>query len=190
MTWANFYLLCFIVGFLLSLIAFFTGTHLHLHAPLAHAAGGHGAGGGMSPINFGTLTAFLAWFGGAGYLLKQYYGVWSWIALGLAMVSGIAGAAIVFWFLVKVLLASEHNLDPADYEMVGVLGRVTNPIRASGTGEIVFSQGGTRRTSGARSDDGRAIQKGAEVMVTRYAKGIAYVRPWEDAEDGRSLDSN
>jgi hypothetical protein len=54
------------------------------------------------------------------------------------------------------------------------------PIREGGTGEIVFSQEGVRRVSGARSDDGRPIAKGSEVVVQRYEKGIAYVRRWED----------
>jgi len=71
-------------------------------------------------------------------------------------------------------------LDPADYRMAGVLGRITMPIRAGGTGELTYSQEGTRRATGARSEEGIAIPKGAEVMVTRYEKGLAYVRRWED----------
>jgi hypothetical protein len=39
---------------------------------------------------------------------------------------------------------------------------------------------GVRRCSGARSEDGAAIAKGAEVIVTRYEKGIAYVKRWEE----------
>lgn len=72
-------------------------------------------------------------------------------------------------------------MDAADYEMVGVLGRTSLPIRETGgTGEIIYSQAGTRRTCGARSEDGGAIEKGTEVVVTRYDKGIAYVRKWEE----------
>ena len=54
------------------------------------------------------------------------------------------------------------------------------PIREGGTGEIIYSQGGTRRTCGARAENGNAIVKGSEVVVTRYDKGIAYVRLWEE----------
>ena len=103
----------------------------------------------------------------------------------MATLSGLGAAAVVFWFLAKVLMADEAPLDPADYDMVGVLGRTTISIRAGGTGELVFTQGGTRHVAGARSEDGAAIPKGAEVMVTRYEKGIAYVRPLEDAARGR-----
>jgi hypothetical protein len=44
----------------------------------------------------------------------------------------------------------------------------------------VYSQAGTRRVCGARSEDGTAIPKGTEVVVTRYEKGIAYVRLWSE----------
>jgi hypothetical protein len=44
---------------------------------------------------------------------------------------------------------------------------------------------GTRRVCGARSDDGAAVAKGAEVVVTRYEKGIAYVRLWSEMSEER-----
>jgi membrane protein implicated in regulation of membrane protease activity len=187
MTWADFYLICFLLGLALSLLSAFTGSaHLHLHLPHVHVQHVHGphmhAGGGAEGVpwlNFGTMTAFLAWFGGTGYLLERFYAVWFLVALAIAVLSGLGGAAIVFWFLAK-LASGDESLDPADYEMVGVLGKLSIPIRQGGTGEIVFSQEGVRRVSGARSDDGTAIPKGTEVVVQRYEKGIAYVRRWED----------
>ena len=81
----------------------------------------------------------------------------------------------------SVLMADDVALDPADYDMIGVLGHTTITIRSGGTGELVFTQGGTRHVAGARSENGAAIPKGTEVIVTRYEKGIAYVRPFEDA---------
>jgi len=190
MNWSDFYLVCFLVGFGLSALALLAGSvHMHIpHLNLQHgihvpSSGGASAGprGCELPwFNFGTIAAFLAWFGGTGYLLEHYYGVWFVAALGVATLSGIGAASVVFWFLAKVLMAREAALDPADYDMVGVLGRLSIPIRAGGTGELVYSQEGTRRVSGARSEDGVPITKGAEVMVARYEKGIAYVRPWMD----------
>ena len=204
MTWADFYLICFAVGFCFSLLSFLAGGlrwHLHLphfsdvHAPTIHpvghgtvpahgqgatADGAHGHGAHVSPFNFVTLTAFLAWFGGAGYLLTRFSGVWVVTGLGLAVICGLIGGGIVFVFLSRVLISHEESMDPADYEMAGVLGRVSVPIREKGTGEIIYSQQGTRRTCGARGEDGNAIAKGAEVMVTRYEKGIAYVRLWTE----------
>ncbi len=211
MTWADFYLICFAVGFLLSAVSFIAGgLHWHLHMPhfpdfgghgdfgghvdVGHAPAGHGAGapdsatGGdhageqspVSPFNFVTLTAFLAWFGGTGFLITRFSSIWYALGLLIAMGAGLVGAAIVFLFLTRVLISHEENMDAADYEMVGVLGRISMPIRQGGTGEIIYSQAGTRRTCGARSENGSAIEKGAEIVVTRYDKGIAYVRLWEE----------
>jgi membrane protein implicated in regulation of membrane protease activity len=204
MTWADFYLTCFAVGFLLSAISFVAGGmrwHLHLphfphpgvHGSIGHAAGGHGAGpannnagaragheAAMSPFNFVTLTAFLAWFGGAGFLITRFSSLWVALGLMIALGAGLFGAAVVFLFLTRVLISREENMDAADYEMVGVLGRISMPIRENGTGEIIYSQAGTRRTCGARSENGSALEKGAEIMVSRYEKGIAYVKRWEE----------
>ena len=194
MNWSDFYLVCFIIGFGLSALAFLAGS-VHLHLPHLHlhhgihipspARGGVVRGtnirGTELPwFNFGTIAAFLAWFGGTGYLLQHYYGVWFVLTLGVATVSGIGGASVVFWFLAKVLMAREASLDPADYDMVGVLGKLAIGIRPGGTGELIYVQQGTHRVTGARSEDGQPIPRGAEVMVTRYEKGIAYVRVWED----------
>jgi hypothetical protein len=216
MTWADFYLICFAVGFCLSFFSFVFGGartgRLHLPHFHGHVGGGnvgatHGAGvsahssvapgnaaaaagaapnhahvqdAGVSPFNFVTLTAFLAWFGGTGYLLTRYSGVWVGFGLLASIASGLVGGGIVFLFLSRVLISDEENMDPADYEMVGVLGRISSPVRAGGTGEIIYTQMGTRRVCGARSDDGNAIAKGAEVVVARYEKGIAYVRLWSE----------
>jgi hypothetical protein len=198
MTWADFYLVCFLLGFGLSVVALLAGSvdlhlpHLHVHGGfhVPHGdlsmgdvgdGGGHGPKVGLPWFNIGTIAAFLAWFGGTGYLLQRFSGIWFGLALAVATFSGIGGGAIVFLFLAKVLMSREAHLDPADYEMTGVLGKLSLPIRSGGTGELVYSQEGTRRVTAARSEDGRAIPKGAEVMVTRYERGIAYVRPWADA---------
>ena len=201
MTWAAFYLGCFVVGFALTLISFLAGSvHLHiptkLHlpglsqghvvhsGPAAHSSGAHGMHGEVPIINFATVVAFLAWFGGTGYLLTHFYPVQIAVGFGVALLGGLAGASIVFWFLAK-LLAHDHSMEAADYDMIGVLGRVNVPIREGGTGEIIFSLAGTRRCAGARSEDGSVIPKSTEVVVTRYERGIAYVKKWEElAGDG------
>ena len=205
MTWADFYLICFAVGFLFSFVSFLLGgihwhlpfdvhlgnggPHVHVGAHVAH--GGHG--GDVSPFNPATLAAFLAWFGGTGYLLERFSTLTFVLGLTLAMIAGLVGAAIIFVFITKVLMSKDEELDPADFEMVGVLGRISSGIRAGGTGELTYSQAGTRRSCGARSEDGTAMGQGEEVVVTRYEKGIAYVRRWEELtrdedSDGSVLD--
>jgi membrane protein implicated in regulation of membrane protease activity len=203
MTWSTFYLICFVVGLAFSFFSLLSGIgklHLHFHGHFHGPHVGHGVGhaGGASHaatavprgsggvlghlgfFNFFSLMAFMAWFGGTGYLLDRYASLWFLLVLALATASGFAGAAVVFWFLAKVLLAHQTILDPVDFEMVGTLGRVGSPIRKGRTGEVIFPQAGTRKGSGARSEDGTAIERGAEVVITRFEGGIAYVRRWED----------
>jgi hypothetical protein len=162
MTWSDFYLLCFLVGFSLSVLSFLAGAvHIHLpvkmHFPFhgghfgGHAGGGHigghavghagGAGhapshgsgatgkgaqdgsGHLSWFNATTIMAFLAWFGGVGYILST---------------------------------------------------------RSNGIGEVIFEQNGSRRSVSARCDGGKAVALGAEVVIERYENGIAYVQLWEE----------
>jgi membrane protein implicated in regulation of membrane protease activity len=208
MIWTEIYFIIFLIGFALSFLSFLLGS-FDFHFPSLHMDGGghfhldglhpgdaghagHSSGDGhgqqLSLFNFGTISAFLAWFGGTGYLLTKYSSLWVGFVMLISSLIGLIGAAVIFLFVAKVLMRSETPLNPADYQMVGVLGAVIVPIReGGGTGEIVFSQAGARRCAGARSEDAAAIPKGAEVIVTRYEKGIAYVKRWEDlAGDARA----
>jgi membrane protein implicated in regulation of membrane protease activity len=187
MNWEAFYLSCFLVGLAFSVLSIFTGrihvrlphVHVHFGGSQVHVPHGGSPARGFGLINFGTIAAFLAWFGGTGYLLA-HYSVWFLIVLGIAIASGCGGAAIVFLFLARVLIRKDEVLDPADYDMVGVLGTVSSSIRPSGTGEMIFLQKGIRRAAPARGEDGAIIPSGTEVVVTRYEHGIAYVRPWDE----------
>lgn len=195
MNWEGFYLVAFLVGFLLSLISFLAGA---VHMP--HIGHGHhslpgvrqgmrikGGRAGLSPFNFGTLSAFLAWFGGTGYLLQRFSNIWAYLGLFIAGMSGLGGAAIIFFLLAK-LMAQEAPLDPEDYDMIGVLGKIGIPIRKGGTGELLYSRAGTRRCSPVRSEDGVEIPRNSEVIVTRFEKGIAYVRLWSEMSGEQALD--
>jgi hypothetical protein len=199
----SWYLVCFGVGLVLSVLACVGGFghlqlgHLHLghfhggHFHLGHAHAGHlhghapqasGHDTSLSPLNGFTLLAFLCWFGGAGYLLRRFSPLWGAGVFALALVSGLVGAGIIFWFLARVLLPRERVLLAEDTEMTGVLARVSSPIREGGTGEIAYSQGGARRAAAARSDAGAPIERDVEVVVLRYERGVAYVRPWSELE--------
>jgi membrane protein implicated in regulation of membrane protease activity len=196
-TWAIFYLVCFLVGVTLTVLSFLGGSlrlpHVHLHVPHGgHIATPHGAGethaaagrgADMPFFNLATATAFLTWFGGSGYLLTRYSTLVVSLIMLIAVIVGLLGATIIFWFVAKLLMKHDRELDPADYERVGALGRIISSIREGGTGEIIFSQEGTRQTCGARSEAGEALARGTEVIITRYEHGIAYVRRWDEMAD-------
>jgi membrane protein implicated in regulation of membrane protease activity len=194
MTWSYFYLLCFLVGFSLSVLSFLAGAiHIHLpfkmHVPFeaAHHGGAgasHGdlkAGTHIPWFNTSSAMAFLAWFGGIGYLLTRHSQLLAVASLAIATLGGLAAGWVVFRFMVKLMNSTDSPMNSEDYRMEGSVGTVSMPIRESGgTGEIIFSLAGVRRCAGARCEDGRAIEKGAEVVIERYEKGIAYVKRWEE----------
>lgn len=198
--WEAIYLTCFGVGLVLSVLAFVSGFgHLHFgHFHFGHGHAGHGGlahksagvrgsanhAAQMSPLNGFTIVAFLCWFGGTGYLLHHGNLFSNALVLLFSAISGLAGSSLVFWFLSRVLLAHERPLEPADTEMTGVVGRLSGGIPTGGVGEILYSQNGARRAAPVRSDDGEAIERGAEVIVMRHARGTAYVRRWDEFEHG------
>ena len=205
MNWETFFLVCFVVGLGFSVLSFLGGLHrfhLHIHLPkhlhvggfghgvgaAAGAASGVGHGGHVTTssgahfpfINPTTLAAFLTWFGGTGYLLVHLRHIWIFAGLVLASIAGLVAAAIVFAFVAKFLMANDQDTDPMDYQMIGVLGRISVPVRVDGTGELIYEQLGVRKPCAARSEHGELLAKGEEVVVTRYERGVAYVRRWDE----------
>jgi len=201
MTWETFYLICFLAGLLLSAVSLFGamghfGAHfashaIHVpHAPHAahipHVAGAANAAQGPGTVpwwNSFSIMVFLCWFGAAGYLLTRHSSLVALIVLLVSALCGLAGGAIVFLFLAKVMLPHEHELSADETAVVGAFGSVTCAIRPAGTGEIMYEQLGARRSAPARSDDGSTIERDEEVFVVRYEKGIAYVRRWEEEKE-------
>jgi len=177
----TFYLICFVLGLVLSFLACFSGLgrlhfgHFHLHAGHAHAKA---SGTSLSALNGFTLSAFLCWFGGAGYLLARYSATVSILVMLAAVAAGVTGAALLYVALFKLLLPRERVLSAEDTRMEGTLARVSDEVRAlDGIGEILFSQAGSRRSAPARSADGSQIPRGTEVVVLRYERGVATIRP-------------
>ncbi len=190
------FVFCFVFGVATSLLSLVLGA-FHGGGDHGHALGGHGgdshvglgsgadahgdAGGdsdGVSPLNLQTITTFLAFFGGSGWVLYGSTGLGPALALVFATIIGVAGGGIVFLFLVKVLIASQRFMDPEASRMEGTVGNVSMAIRADGTGEIQFLRDGAHRSEGARSSTGLAIPAGTEVVIVRYERGLAYVEPW------------
>jgi len=200
MTWSDFYLLCFLVGFSLSVLSFLAGAvHLHLpfkwHLPFhgghhgghlhtgqncnapSHTSQGHSH---LSWFNASTMMAFLAWFGGIGYILATHSHLIGVVTMGIAIFSGLSAAWVVFKFMVKLMNEEGSHLKEEDYRHEGLVCTVTIPIRENGTGEVVFLQAGSRHSTGARSHDGKPLEKGAEVVIEKYENGIAYVHRWDE----------
>jgi len=195
---------CFVFGILWSLAAvllggFHFGSHagaaghgFHLHIHPVHG-GRSSAGSRCAPGTHGgwmqhflslhTLAIFLAWMGGCGYLMMRHTTFGLPLVLAVSSVVGLAGGAVLA-FTLRFLHGREFAMHPADYDMVGVLGRISSPIRQGGTGEMVFARDGGRALAYVRSESGNAIARDQEVVVTSYKSGIAYVRTWDALTNG------
>lgn len=141
-----------------------------------HSAGDHGFAG---LLNVSSVLAFLTWFGGVGYLVRNGLG-WPWfVSIAIAVTGGLLAGWVVLWFVRKVLRSPNDTLDPRDFERVGVLARVTSSIRPDGVGEIVWEQRGTRMVTSARAETADAIGRGTEVLILRVERGVAIVAPFD-----------
>jgi len=199
------FLACFVFGALFTLASFVLGfaghgaphtgsAHEGLH--IGHADAGHAAHAGTAGhaahsaahsessdhfpwFSASSLVGGLTWFGAAGYVLSRL-GVWGIPAIVLGAV--LAGA--IGWYLVArflgLLLSGEREMDPDDYRLEGTIGHITVSIPAGGTGEVVYSKAGSRRSEAARALGGAAIPRGAEVVIASYADGFATVQPWTE----------
>jgi len=195
---AHFYLAVFIIGFALTVLTFVFGIAGHSFGhggdlgghggDVGHGADAHGAIS-VPVLNFGTVTAFMTWFGGIGFLLSAYSQIVAVATVMASIVGGLVGGGLIFLFMAKVLAPDQIPMDPSDYYLPGTLGRITVTVPANGTGEMVYTQAGTRKTVAVRGAAGESIGKGTEVVVLRFERGIAYARPWEQVADGRGGES-
>jgi membrane protein implicated in regulation of membrane protease activity len=191
---------CFAFGLLFTVITFLlggfggTGSHGAAHGLFGGLSGSHAAAPGhghganaVSPFNLSTLSAFLTWFGGAGYLLTRYSPLAALAVTLAALAFGVIGGAFFFFAVARLIVPRLTVLDPDDFRVPGAVARVTSTIRSGGTGEIVYTLGGTRHADGARSESGQTIERGTQVVVLRVERGIAYVEPWATFADSHQL---
>lgn len=185
-TVAGLYLGCFLIGTVLVLLTSVSGVGHHathgIEHGVSHGLGGHhgdlhGGDADPSPFNLQTILAFITFFGGVGYALR-IAGTTGPIGLIGAVLGGLAGGSIVFFVLVRFLYGKQTPyLDEADFALPGTIAKVTSSIAEHGTGEIVFFKAGSQRVEGARAVGGVPIERGREVVILNYDRGIAEVEP-------------
>lgn len=200
----TFFVGCFAFGLLFTVTTFllgaFGGTELHFgthnllgglagsHGSPVHGSHGHANGSNhVSPFSLSTLSAFLTWFGGAGYLLSRYSPLTALASTLAALACGAVGGALFFAVIAKYIVPRLTVMNPDDFRVQGVVARVTSAIQPGGIGEIVYTLGGTRHSDGARSTSEQPIERGTQVVVLRIEKGIAYVEPWATFANAHQL---
>jgi membrane protein implicated in regulation of membrane protease activity len=192
----SFFVGCFAFGLLFTVVTFLLGevggmsSHGAAHGLSSGLTGSHAhahSANGVSPFSLSTLSAFLTWFGGAGYLLTRYSPLAALAITLTALFLGVVGAGIFFTVVARYIVPKLTVLNPDDFRVQGAVARVTSTIQPGGIGEIVYTLGGTRHADGARSEAAELIERGTQVVILRIEKGIAYVEPWARFADTHQL---
>jgi len=170
----------FLFGLLFAVISLALGA-FDIGADHGGHAGDHGHDGGHDYLNFSVILAFVAWFGGVGYLASSGAGWTAAASIIVAILGGLVGASIIYQIFKRFIRpAGRMEMAPRDYEMMGKLARVTSSIRPGGVGEIVYEQSGARMVRSARSSSGVTIPRGTEVIVLGAERGVGMVAPWSE----------
>lgn len=177
-----------LVGGFLFGILFILGTILLGAADLGGDAdhghdfdhGAHGGGHIFEMFNISSILAFITWFSGITYVVRNGFGWFAGIAVVIGLIFGVAGAYAISWFLYSFLRKNSPELNPADWDQVGQIGTVTGTIFENGIGEIIFERHGTRHSIPARSKEGVGIERSTEVVILDIQKGVAIVQPWTE----------
>src|SRR5271157_5418612 len=83
--------------------------------------GGARGGGHISWFNATTAMAFLAWFGGVGYILSTHSHLVAVACLAFATLAGLAAGYIVFRFMARLMRDSQGEMYDWDYRLEGVV---------------------------------------------------------------------
>jgi membrane protein implicated in regulation of membrane protease activity len=161
-------------GFLFLLVMLFVGEIFGAD----HEVGAHDVSvehgdadhsGGPSVFGARIMSSFLTAFGVGGVVARYY-------DLSHPAASGVVMAGIVYQFA-KVLYSQQAS---SEVRMTGLVGRsaaVSVAIPEGGVGQIALAFGGEHTEHLARSADGRALLRGAEVVITGLRGDSVVVAP-------------
>ena len=156
-------------GFLFLVVMLFVGELFGAdHDVGAHdVSADHGDadhGGGPSIFSARIMASFLTAFG-VGGVVARYYNLPHPAAAGVGVASGLVLSGIVYQFA-KFLYSQQASSGVQMTQLVGRSAEVSVAIPAGGVGQVALSAGGERSEHIARSADGRALLRGAEVIIT------------------------
>ena len=178
-----------ISGFLFLLVMLFVGEifgadhEVGAHdVSVEHGDADHGGGPGIfsARIMASFLTAF-----GVGGVVARYYNLPHPAASGVGVASGLVMSAVVYQFA-KILYSQQASSEVRMTALVGRSAEVSIAIPEGGVGQIALTFGGERTEHIARSIDGRALHRGADVVITSLRGDSVVVAPASRAAPGGS----
>ena len=195
MTWADFYLVCFVVGFAFSVFAVLSGG-MRLHIP--HLPHGHGPVGGHAPTGgiragSGGQTRRKPRPAGLALQLRHVHGVSGLVRWNRILAAALRELLVCHWIACspfwaacrrrhRVLLFREgayfarRELWIPPTTTWSACWAVPRCRFAKAARAKLFIRRWTLGACVARAAKTARNREGTEVVVTRYEKGIAYVR--------------
>jgi hypothetical protein len=162
------FLFAFLLGLVLGVISMIAGIDRHQK----HRRW-------TSYLNLPTVGAFAVGFGIVGYLLVRYTTLDVAPILVIALVVGLAAAGGTVGLIAGWAVPSAaREVTDERYVLQGHFGRVTQSIPECGAGEITYELDGAHHAVIARSLNGQAVARDAEVVIERVEDGVAYVELW------------
>jgi membrane protein implicated in regulation of membrane protease activity len=173
-------------GFLFLIVMLFVGELVGAdHDVGVHELADHAdadASGGPSIFSARIMASFITAFG-VGGVVGRYYNLGHPVSSGIGVVSGLVLAAVVYEFA-RFLYSQQASSDVRMTELVGRAAEVSVAIPAGGVGQVAITSRGERSEHIARSGDGRAIERGTEVVVTALRGDSVVVSPASSASPG------
>ncbi len=166
------------VGLLFLLVMLFLGDIGGDHEISAHDLGlGHGDAdhGGPSVFSARIMASFLTAFG-VGGVVARYYSFSHPASSAIGVVSGVVMAGLVYQFA-RILYAQQASSQLPMAKLVGHSAEISVAIPTGGVGQITLTFGGERSDHIARSADGQAVPRGAEVVITGLRGDSVVVAP-------------
>jgi membrane protein implicated in regulation of membrane protease activity len=173
-------------GFLFLLVMLFLGEigggdhEISAHdLSLGHADADHG---GPSVFSARIMASFLTAFG-VGGVVARYYHLSHPASSAVGVVAGVVMAGIVYQFA-RILYSQQASSQIPMARLVGRSAEVSVAIPQGGVGQVMLAFGGERSDHIARSADGEAVPRGAEVVVTGLRGDSVVVTPAASQKPG------
>ena len=174
-------------GFLFLIVMLFVGEIFGAdHDVGAHDFSEHGGAdhGGPSVFSARIMAAFLTAFG-VGGVVGRYYGLGHPAASGVGVASGLVMSGLVYQFA-RLLYSQQASSAVRMTSLVGQSAHVSVSIPEGGVGQVALTFGGERSEHIARSADGHALLRGADVLITAVRGDSVVVAPASSASVGGS----
>jgi membrane protein implicated in regulation of membrane protease activity len=179
------YYVCFFLGFGFAVLSgllsgvFSGGAEAHVDAGGTHVDVSH-AHGGEGPVHFPilspvTLSMFVATFGGAGIVYKNFLNLPLAAHIPLAAITAVLVALLVAWIFYKLFSLTQSSSEGVAEEVIGMEAEVTVPIPHQGLGEIAYTLRDRRLTNSAKTLDGKELPAQTAVRIVKLVGSTYFV---------------